>query len=158
MKITVVAVGKLRLPACRSLCDEYRGRIGPAFVADEVEVKEGKGLGPREALVAEAPRIEAALPAGCRTVVLDEGGREWTTVQFARWLGDWRDRGLRDLRFVVGGAWGIAAPIRAAAHEQLSLSRLTLPHELARVVLWEQLYRATTVLAGSPYHHEGKMG
>ena len=101
----------------------------------------------------EASRIKAALFAGGVTVVLDERGKAMTTLQLARLMERWRQDG-RDVTFVIGGADGIAGQLKKDADLVLSLSLLTLPHALCRVLLAEQLYRAASVLAGHPYHRQ----
>lgn len=158
MILEVLAVGKLRSPSCRSLCDEYKGRIGFGFRAAEREVADARGDDPPRAVAAEGERLVAAVEGASRVIVLDGEGRTYSTEAFARLLGTARDSGLRSCHFVVGGAWGLSQPIRDRATDRVALSAFTLPHELARVVLWEQLYRATTVLAGAPYHHGGRVG
>lgn len=111
------------------------------------------GGDPARWLELEAGRIEEALPAGALRVVLDERGRGLSTRGLTEQLGRWRDEG-RDLAFVIGGADGLAARIRQGAGLLWSLSPLTLPHGLVRVILAEQLYRASSLLAGHPYHRD----
>lgn len=101
----------------------------------------------------EAQRIEAALPKNALTVVLDESGKSVSTRQLAQRMLQWRDGG-RDVAFVIGGADGTAARLKSGAHWLWSLSPLTLPHGLARVVLAEQLYRAASILGNHPYHRD----
>lgn len=105
------------------------------------------------ALEAECRRIVAALPKGACRVVLDERGESLTTRALAARMAQWRQRG-RDVAFIIGGADGVAAALKEEADLLWSLSALTLPHQLARIVLAEQLYRATTLLAGHPYHRD----
>lgn len=112
----------------------------------------GSGAAQR-VLEKEATRIEAALPKAAITVVLDESGKAVSTRQLAQRLAQWREAG-RDVAFVIGGADGTAARLKAGAGWLWSLSPLTLPHGLARVVLAEQLYRAVTILNHHPYHRE----
>ena len=95
------------------------------------------------------------LPATARTVALDEGGAMLTSVELARRLERWRDDGGRETRFLIGAAHGLTAEERAGADLTLSFGRATWPHLLVRAMLVEQLYRATTILAGHPYHREG---
>jgi 23S rRNA (pseudouridine1915-N3)-methyltransferase len=104
-------------------------------------------------LEAEARRIRAALPAGCRTVALDEHGKTFTTAELARLLQDWMHEG-GDTAFVIGGADGLQPALKRDAPLTLSLSRMTLPHQLVRVLLAEQLYRSISLLHGHPYHRE----
>ncbi|HET9403681.1 MAG TPA: 23S rRNA (pseudouridine(1915)-N(3))-methyltransferase RlmH, partial [Burkholderiales bacterium] len=104
-------------------------------------------------LESEGKRIRAALPAGCVKVVLDERGTLMRTMELARRLGRWRESG-RDVAFIVGGADGLDAGVKQSADFAWSLSPLTLPHGLARVLLAEQLYRAHSILHNHPYHRE----
>jgi 23S rRNA (pseudouridine1915-N3)-methyltransferase len=108
----------------------------------------------RQMLSLEADRIRAALPAGGYKVILDERGKALTTTELARRMELWRREG-RDVAFVIGGADGIADEMKRDADLVFSLSSLTLPHGLCRVLLAEQLYRAASLLAGHPYHREG---
>ncbi len=101
---------------------------------------------------AEAELLLAAVPAGAAVVALDERGRDVTSEEFARRLGRWRDEGSRAVAFLVGGPDGLAESALRAADWQLAFGRLTWPHRLARAMLAEQLYRATAILAGHPYH------
>jgi 23S rRNA (pseudouridine1915-N3)-methyltransferase len=101
----------------------------------------------------EAERILAALPDGCVAVALDERGAQITTRELAQWLQDWIEEG-RSPAFVIGGADGLDASVKARAARTMGLSRLTLPHALARVVLAEQLYRAACIMKGHPYHRD----
>ncbi len=104
-------------------------------------------------LQTEAERIAAATPAGAMRVVLDEHGRSFPTRTLAEHLARWRNEG-RDIAFIIGGADGLADTVKARADLLWSLSPLTLPHGLVRVVLAEQLYRAASLLAGHPYHRD----
>jgi 23S rRNA (pseudouridine1915-N3)-methyltransferase len=108
---------------------------------------------PGQALAAEARRIDAALPAECLRVALDERGRDLTTVQLASLVDDWLGGG-RDVVFLIGGPDGLDPGLKARADLQLRLSSLTLPHALVRVLLAEQLYRALMVLDNQPYHRQ----
>lgn len=153
MKITLAAVGQVRDRSCRALCDEYVRRIrryGPLAV---VEVKEGRGLAAARAREVEGQRLLDKLPPGARAVSLDEHGRTLTSEELARWLDARQRDATRDLRLVVGGPYGLSEPVLRRCDESIRLSSMTLPHELARVVLLEQLYRAWTILRREPYHH-----
>src|SRR5690606_16928211 len=98
----------------------------------------------------EALRARAVRPR----VILDERGQQITSSTLANWIGDWRDRGVRRVDFLIGDAHGFTDQDRESADKVLALSRLTLPHRLAQLLLVEQLYRAGTILAGHPYHHQ----
>ena len=153
MKTTLVAVGRLRESNYKALCSDYAHRISRFTALEIKEVKEGKGLQGDRAKEAEAPGILKKLPSGVWAVTLDERGKQMTSLELSVWLEKLRDRGTRELAFVVGGAWGLDTRIETRADESLRLSSMTLPHELARVVLLEQYYRAWTILRGLPYHN-----
>lgn len=156
MKLHVVAVGN-RMP--RWIEDgfaEYAGRMPKNARLSLVEVRpEPRTTGRTVAQMAEAEalRIEAATPAGCERIALDERGREFTTREFAAWL-EKRLEGGRDIAFLIGGPDGLAARLKAGATMQMRLSGMTLPHGLARVLLAEQLYRAISIMQHHPYHRE----
>jgi 23S rRNA (pseudouridine1915-N3)-methyltransferase len=144
----------LRAGPEKTLIDDYLTRfdrtgralgLGPARV---VEVEDRKGGG----MAAEATLLEKAIPDGAVLAVLDERGKVMTSPKFADTLGRFRDDGRSDIAFVIGGADGIDPALRAKADMALSLGQMVWPHMLARVMLSEQLYRAASILAGSPYH------
>ena len=128
-------------------------RDTPLAVAAVKPAPRAAGLPVRRLLEEEAMRLIAAAPAGCLRIVLDERGTLMATAELARRIERWRGAG-RDLVFFVGGADGLAESLKRAAEFTWSLSPLTLPHALARVVLVEQLYRAVSLLRGHPYHRE----
>jgi 23S rRNA (pseudouridine1915-N3)-methyltransferase len=158
MKFIVVAVGH-RMPAwINTGVSEYAQRMPRESRIELIEIKpavrSGTGAGPVEQwLATEAERIRAALPKRCFKVVLDARGKPATTVDIARRIERWRQEG-RDVAFVIGGADGTARALQQDADLLLSLSPLTLPHGLCRILLSEQLYRAVSLLAGHPYHRE----
>jgi len=138
MRYRVVAVGRVRDAALRSACDEYLGRLRHYAHVEEHEVK-------------DEARVLKAIPEGARLVALSRTGEQWTSAELADWTGRWELEG-RDVALVIGGADGLPAEILRRAERIWSLSRLTFPHELARVLLYEQLYRAYTIRRGEPYH------
>ena len=155
MRLRLVALGH-RMPGwvAEGYAD-YAKRLPRDCALDLVEIKpeprdRGKSTG--QLLSAEALRIHAAC-AGFRVVALDERGKAWTTRELAARLARWRDE-ARDVAFVIGSADGLDASVTRDADDVVSLSALTLPHALVRVVLAEQLYRATALNAGHPYHRE----
>ncbi len=111
----------------------------------------GRGRTPEESRRLEGERLRERLPAGAETVALDLHGAPWSSEDLARLLGRWRDAS-RPMAFLVGGSGGLDPALTAACRHRWSLGAITLPHELARVVLLEQLYRAFTILRGEPYH------
>jgi 23S rRNA (pseudouridine1915-N3)-methyltransferase len=141
MKIRLLMLGKTRREEIRALVDDYAGRI---LHYTPIEITE---LRDREAAAARKMKIEP----GATVVLLDAPGKQLTSQQFARWLGDLRDRGTRELVFLCGDADGFPPELRDSAQHKISLSTLTMPHEFARVVLAEQIYRAFAILAGHPY-------
>ncbi|MBM3324565.1 MAG: 23S rRNA (pseudouridine(1915)-N(3))-methyltransferase RlmH [Calditrichaeota bacterium] len=156
MKIIIVAVGRLREAYLRAGMDDYLARIGRYVPVEEVEVpagagEEGNGEG-RRTLAVEGERLQKALSRENFVVCLDRTGKELGSEDFSTWLQTRMGEGLTLVTFVVGGAWGISPVVLSRAQFTLSLSRMTLPHELARLVLAEQLYRALTLWKGEKYH------
>jgi 23S rRNA (pseudouridine1915-N3)-methyltransferase len=154
MRVHIVAVGRLRPGPELSLVTDYlrrAERTGRSLGISDVsviEVDDRKGGGK----AAEAALIGKAIPKGARTVARDERGRTLTSPDFAARIGDWRDGGTGDLAFLIGGADGLDTALVAESDFKLSFGRMVWPHMLARVMLAEQLYRATAILAGTPYH------
>jgi 23S rRNA (pseudouridine1915-N3)-methyltransferase len=154
MRIFVVAVGARMPQWVTAGFDDYCARMPRDARIELKEVKPEKrapGMPVARALERESGRIEAALPEGCLRLALDEHGRSFDSAGFARQFAQWRGTG-RDIAFLIGGADGLSAALKSGAAMLLSLSPLTLPHGLARVVLAEQLYRAHTLTIGHPYH------
>ena len=155
MRVTICAVGRLRSGPEKLLIDDYLTRfdrtgralgLGPATVT-EVEDKKGGGM------ASEAVLLSRASPGGALLCVLDERGDQIGSPAFAARLAGWRDAG-RQVAFVIGGADGIDPGLRDRADHAISFGAMVWPHLLVRVMLAEQLYRAATILAGSPYHRE----
>jgi len=138
MRYRVVAVGRVKDAALRAACDEYLDRLRRYTRVEEREVK-------------DEARLLEAIPEGSRFVALSERGEPCTSVQLADWTARWELDG-RDVAFAIGGADGLTEPTLGRAERVWSLSALTFPHELARVILYEQLYRAYTIRRGEPYH------
>lgn len=150
--IRVVAVGRIRGPLA-DVADEYRKRSERALRLEVVEVRDeplDRGT-EAEVLSREGARIRAHLD-GFVVVALDRGGRQLDSPAFAALVRDLGERAPQRAAFVIGGALGLDRDLLGAARHVVSLGAVTLPHQLARVVLLEQLYRATTILAGHPYH------
>lgn len=131
----------------------YAARIGRMAIYQEVVLPEAGAGDADHQRRAEAPRILKALEGVERVVLLDERGEGLTSKALAGRLGAWRDQGRREVAFVIGGAFGVSDAVRERADLVLSLSPMTFPHQLVRVLFAEQLYRAFTILKGSPYHH-----
>jgi len=140
--IVVVAVGKVKERGLREAIDDYAKRVTRHFPLEEIEVKDA----PEPALLAA---LEKKIPERAHLVALDQRGRSMDSEAFARWLGARASTGK--IAFLIGGADGLPRALAARANETLSLSPMTFPHRLARLVLFEQLYRAVTILRGEPY-------
>ena len=154
MRALVVAVGTRMPQWVVDAFEDYRARMPREFRVDLVEVRAEKRTGAvtaERAMALECQRIRAVLPRGCRVVALDERGRDLSSEQFAVEFDRWRGDG-DDVAFLIGGADGLAPELKSSAAMLLSLSRMTLPHGMARVMLAEQIYRAHTILSGHPYH------
>jgi 23S rRNA (pseudouridine1915-N3)-methyltransferase len=119
-----------------------------------IEVEEKRRLSPAELKAREAELILGTVPAGARLVALDRSGAEWSSRELADRLRKWRDGGVADLAFAIGGAEGLGPAVIDRAHQALSLGAMTWPHLLCRCMLLEQLYRAQQILAGHPYHRQ----
>jgi 23S rRNA (pseudouridine1915-N3)-methyltransferase len=138
MRYRLVAVGRMKSAALRAACDDYIDRLRHYTKVEEQEVK-------------DEARVLGAVPEGTRLVALTRRGEEWTSGQLAEWAGRWEMDG-RDVAFAIGGSETLPDEVLRKAERLWSLGRLTLPHELARVVVYEQLYRAHTIRRGEPYH------
>lgn len=160
MRIVVAAVGKGRAgkgaAAEQTLFDDYARRLvarGPAGLTLALrEVEERRKLPPVQHKAAEAALLLAEIPKGATVVALDGRGKSFTSEDFARKLARWRDDGVADLAFVIGGADGLDRSILERASLMLSLGAMTWPHLLVRAMLAEQIYRAQSILLGHPYH------
>ena len=154
MRVHIIAVGRLRGGPEQDLVDDYLTRfdrtgralgLGPARV---VEVDDRKGGG----MSAQATLLRKAVPNGAIVVILDERGRTESSPRFAERMARWRDDGSSDLALIIGGADGIDPALRDEADFALSFGKMVWPHMLVRVMLAEQLYRAASIVAGTPYH------
>lgn len=152
MRLIVAAVGVPRDRALAAAIREYETRAARYWPLEVRELKAESGRGSTAiAIEKEGERLLEAIPGGAQTVACDAGGEGMTSEVFAGWLQRERES-ARDLAFVIGGAFGLSAGVRARASRRLALAPFTLPHELARLVLAEQLYRAGTIRRGEPYH------
>jgi 23S rRNA (pseudouridine1915-N3)-methyltransferase len=140
VKLRLLMLGKTRRPELRAVLDDYVKRIGRSCPVEVNEVRDG-----------EAARKKVDADRAATVVLLDAGGKNLDSNALAKWLGEQRDRGARELIFLCGDADGFPEVLRQRAQQKLSLSAMTFSHELARVMLAEQLYRAFAILSGSPY-------
>jgi len=152
MKLIVAAVGKPRNAALAAAIEEYESRAAKYWPLEVHEIREEGARGTPVSVVKEkeAERLASRVD-GATVVACDERGTAMTSAKFAKFVQDARER-ARDLAFVIGGAHGLADSLRDGAQTRLALAPWTLPHELARLVLAEQLYRAGTIVRGEPYH------
>ena len=148
--VDLIAFGRLKLEPCRSLESHYLAMLKAHARVEVLELQEGKGDAARQ-LREEADRLRPKLKAAGRAVLLDPAGRTFSSEAFAAWLGERVDRGER-LAFALGSSHGFDPALKAEIPDKLSLSPMTFPHELSRVMFLEQLYRAFAILKGSPYH------
>ena len=152
MRIVVAVVGKPRNPALATVISEYETRAARYWPLDVHEVREERSSSATPAVVMQREGLRLRERTGAaRIVACDPLGKSLTSEQFSTWLQEERERG-RDTAFVVGGAYGLSAEILAASSMKLALAPWTLSHELARLVLAEQLYRAGSIVRGEPYH------
>ena len=141
MKVHLVLLGKSRRPEIRALTEDYLARLRRFAEVQVTELREDSPASLRK----------LDLDSSATVVLLDDCGKPQTSAQFAKWLGEARDRGAREIAFLCGGPEGFPEALRQRAAQKLSLSPLTFSHELARVMLAEQLYRAFAILSGHPY-------
>lgn len=160
MRLTVAAVGRLKRGAERDLVARYHERAVKAGRAigfralDLVEIGESPARDAARRMTEESIAIASVIPDGAAVVVLDERGENLDSPSFADLLRCWRDNGRPAAAFVIGGPDGIAVTLRQRAELRLAFGAATWPHQLVRVMLLEQLYRAVTILSGHPYHRE----
>ena len=145
MKIKVAWIGKTKEPAIASLTDKYLNRIAKYVQVEGISLRDEAGL---------QGKFGRDLKTGGKStlVLMDSSGKEFTSQQFATFLRDYQERNPLPLVFAIGGADGFAPETKSAAANLISLGKMTMAHELARVVLLEQIYRALTILKGHPYH------
>ncbi len=159
MQITVAAIGRMKAGPERDLAERYRDRVNKAgrrlgLSLTVREIPESRAASPAIRKDQEAAALLAVLPPGAVLVALDETGRNLDSRAFAQILAKWRDDGVADLVFAIGGADGLGPAVPQAAALSLALGAMTWPHQLVRLMLAEQLYRAVTILSGHPYHRD----
>ena len=157
MKITLLTVGKTDVKWVMEGLDLYVSRLShyaPFQLREIPELKNVSALDREQIKVREGELILKSLRPSDEVVLLDEGGRELRSVEFASWLEERFSRGSRDIVFVIGGAYGFSKEVYARADSKLSLSKMTFSHQMVRTIFAEQLYRAFTIMRGEPYHHE----
>ncbi|MDL2285794.1 23S rRNA (pseudouridine(1915)-N(3))-methyltransferase RlmH [Desulfovibrio sp. OttesenSCG-928-F07] len=152
-KAYLITVGRIKTAFWRDAAEHYRLRLSKGWALKETVVKDADSALPvTERQQQEGERILAALPAGCAVICLDEHGQSYSSVAFAGFLNTLWDKAMPPC-FIIGGAYGLAENVLQRAHKKISFGPMTLPHELACVVLWEQLFRADCILRKTGYHH-----
>lgn len=146
MRVRIIAVGKAKDRDLRSLLGDYYARIGRYAKLEEVEIKDGKE-------VEVSDRLARCIPDRSRIVALEVDGRGLSSHGLAKWLGRAENESVQTVVFLIGGAYGLPQELSKQADLRLSMSAMTLPHRLARLVLAEQIYRAFSILRGEPYDH-----
>jgi 23S rRNA (pseudouridine1915-N3)-methyltransferase len=146
VRIRIIAVGKAKDRDLRSLLGDYYARIGRYAKLEEVEIKDGD-----EAQVSD--RLARSIPDRSRVVALEVDGRRLSSHELARWIGRAENESVQTVVFLLGGAYGLPQALSKRADLRLSMSAMTFPHRLARLVLSEQIYRAFTILRNEPYDH-----
>ena len=153
-RCTLIYVGKMKIPFWVQAADHYRKRLSRFWKIEEIQIRDGDGsLALEQRKIQEGQRILAAMPPGRLHIGLDEKGESISSVDLAALV---EKCGLesRIPAFIIGGAYGLSEEVLASCRKKLSLSALTFTHELAQVVLWEQLFRADSILRNTGYHHE----
>lgn len=158
MKIKVLVVGATSTPWVRTAIDDYVSRLQrmiPFEICTIPDVRTSRATTPERQKEAEAERILAATPPSETVILLDERGKEYTSRQFSSWLEQRMAAGVsKALTFVIGGPYGFTDSVYSRAEHKIALSRMTFTHEMARLLLVEQIYRGLTILRGMPYHHD----
>ena len=158
MRLTIAAIGRMKAGPEKDLAGRYLDRLaktgGPLGLDYQglLEYPESRAGSAPERKREEAARLVGALPPDAARIVLDERGKTLSSEDFAALIARLRDEGRRDLALLIGGPDGHDADLRTAADASISLGRMTFPHQIARILVAEQLYRAATILAGHPYH------
>lgn len=151
MRIRFIWTGKTKDPRLRALIDEYKERISHFVRCEIVELRESPGAERKAGIDKDSQRISDRLSSPGTTVLLDPQGTEWSSEELATEVRRWENSGTKEVAFIVGGPKGVSPELSRRVGKRWSLSRLTLTHEMARVVLLEQLYRAYTIIHGLPY-------
>ena len=155
MLFRLIWIGKTKNDHLRALIDDYLGRVKRYVRCEVAELRESPLAAERQGIEDEGKRIIGALRSDALTILLDVDGRGWSSTELASEIEKWQNGGRREVAFVIGGHNGVSKEVGGRADLRWSLSRLTLTHEMARVVLVEQLYRAYTIIHGLPYHKQG---
>ena len=154
MRLKLLWVGKTQEAWVKAGIEEYAGRVRRYCPLEILEAREEKGAQAALMRERECERLARLIPKGGKLVVLDERGEAMSSPELAGFLSKSRDQGTGDLVFAIGGAFGFTDGFRSQAFKAISLSRMTLTHQMVRVFLLEQIYRGFSIMNGEPYHHE----
>ncbi len=155
MHLRLIWVGKTKDEHVRALVAEYLKRLKRFVRCEVTELEASRGRGATEGIEDESRRILSALRTDALTILLDVEGREWSSEGLAAEIEKWQLAGTKEVAFIIGGHEGVSVEVKERAQLRWSLSRLTLTHEMARILLVEQLYRGYTIIHGLPYHKQG---
>lgn len=153
MKLRVLWVGKTQEEWVRRGIDEYAGRARRYAPLEIGEARDEKGAAAEAMRARECERLDKLVPRTSRLILLDERGDQLTSPEFAAYISRCRDTAVPELAFAIGGAYGFTDEFRRRADRVIALSRMTFTHQMVRVVLLEQIYRAFTIIGNEPYHH-----
>lgn len=152
--ITILSIGKLKAEYWRTAFSHYRKMLEKWRSLRLIELKDSPaGLSVQKRIEQEGERLLAALPPNTIAIALSENGKEYSSCELAQLLKNWRNQTSREICFIIGGPFGLHESVVRHCDQDLSLSKMTWPHELARILLLEQLYRAHAILANSAYHY-----
>ena len=153
MKIRLITVSKEDNEHTSAIFQDYADRLAHYASFESLNIKPVKAANPQEQKKSDALQLLKKIPKEEFLVLLDEHGKEMTSVQFANFISQKMTEGIRSLSFVIGGAHGVDKSIHDRGNTAISLSKFTLPHQLAKVIFAEQLYRAFTIIRNEKYHH-----
>lgn len=156
MRIVLITMGRTVVPWVKEGLEDYSSRLRHYVPFEVCEIPELKGVGslPEAQIKEKEGELMLKAAGSCEIILLDERGREFRSVEFARALQEKLAHSSKDIAFVVGGAYGFSSEVYARASGKISLSRMTFNHQMVRTIFAEQLYRAFTIMKGEPYHHE----
>ena len=155
MKITLILIGKTTSTDVKSICADYQKRISHYSKMEELVIETGlKSADTKKVKDKEGELILKKIVTGDYVILLDDKGKEFTSTQFASYLEGLFNQSLKNICFVVGGAYGFSDELYKRANAKLSLSKMTFSHQIVRAIFAEQLYRAFTIINNEPYHHE----
>jgi 23S rRNA (pseudouridine1915-N3)-methyltransferase len=155
MRLRLIWVGKTKNEHIRALVEDYLKRLKRFVRCEVTELEPSSSRGAREGIEDESRRILSALRTDALTILLDVEGREWSSEALAAEVERWQNAGTKEVAFIIGGHNGVSSEVARRARLRWSLSQLTLTHEMARILVVEQLYRAYSIIHGLPYHKQG---